>query len=100
MTLLSEKYPKPYERLFIPNYHFYRIDRIPGLMGGNAVIVGKGNSHIHVDLLSSASMEDTRLCIQIGNSEILLAVVCKSPHHTCSDADVTELPTFVNIFRG
>jgi hypothetical protein len=30
VALLSETHLKPLERFFIPNYHFYRIDRFPG----------------------------------------------------------------------
>jgi hypothetical protein len=34
--------------------------------------------------------------IPIGNSEMLLAAVCKSPGHTWSDADITELLSFIH----
>jgi hypothetical protein len=44
-TLFSETHLKPYERFYIPNYHFYRIDRHPGRKGGTAVVVRKG---IHI----------------------------------------------------
>jgi hypothetical protein len=30
VALFSEIHLKPYERFYIPNYHFYRIDRHPG----------------------------------------------------------------------
>jgi hypothetical protein len=36
--------------------------------------------------------------IPIGNREILLAAVYKSPGLTCSDTDITELLSFRNKF--
>jgi hypothetical protein len=42
VALFSETHLKPYERFYIPNYHFYRIDRHPGRKGGIAVAVTKG----------------------------------------------------------
>jgi hypothetical protein len=47
VALLSETYLRPHERLFIPNYHFYRINRFPGRKGGTAVAVRKGIPHNH-----------------------------------------------------
>jgi hypothetical protein len=41
VALLSETHLKPYERFFIPNYHFYLTDRFPGR---------KGIPHNQVDL--------------------------------------------------
>jgi hypothetical protein len=51
----------------------------------------KGIPHSHVDLPPLISVEATGVCIPIGNKEILLAAVCKSPEHTWSDADIVEL---------
>jgi hypothetical protein len=50
VALLSETHPKPHEKFFIPNYHFYRTDRFPGIKGGSADAVRKGVPHSHVDL--------------------------------------------------
>jgi hypothetical protein len=91
MGLFSETNLKPYERLYIPNYHFYRIDRHPERKGGTAVAVRKGISHIHEDVPPFVSVEATGVCIPIGNREILLAAVYKSPGRTWSDPDITEL---------
>jgi hypothetical protein len=41
VALLSETHLKLHGRFFIPNYHFYRTDRFPGI---------KGIPHGHVDL--------------------------------------------------
>jgi hypothetical protein len=30
VTVLSETHLKPHERFFIPNYHFYHTDHLPG----------------------------------------------------------------------
>jgi hypothetical protein len=40
------------------------------------------------------SVEATGVCIPIGNSEVLLAAVYKSPGHAWSDTDITELLSF------
>jgi hypothetical protein len=36
----------------------------------------------------------TVVCISIGNSEVLLAVVCKSSGHAWNDADIIKLLSF------
>jgi hypothetical protein len=94
VALLSETHLKRHERFFIPNYHFYRTDRFPGRKCRTAVAVRKGIPHNHVDLPPLVSIEATGVCIPTGNSEVLLAAVCKSPGHTWDDADITELFSF------
>jgi exonuclease III len=84
IALFSETHQKPHERFYIPNYHFYRIDRHLGRKGGTAVAVRKGIPHKHVDLPPLVSVEATGICIPIDNREILLAAVYKSP-------DIAEL---------
>jgi hypothetical protein len=91
VALLSETHLKRHERFYIPNYHFYRSDRFLGKKGGTAIAVRKGIPHNHVDLPPLVSVEVTGVCIPIGNSEVLLAVVYKSPGRAWSDADITEL---------
>jgi hypothetical protein len=66
VALLSEIQLKPYERFYIPNYHFYRTDCHPGKKGGTAIAVRKGVSHKHVDLLPLVSVEATGVCIPVG----------------------------------
>jgi hypothetical protein len=78
-------------RFYIQNYHFYRIDRHPGRKGGTAVAVRKGIPHSPVDLPPLISVEATAACILIGNKEILLAAVYKSPGLTWSDADKAQV---------
>jgi hypothetical protein len=94
VALLSKTHLNPLERFFIPNYHFYRTFRFPGRKGRTAIAVRKGIPNIHVDLPSLVSVEATGVCIPIGNSEVLLAAVCKSPGHAWNDADITELLNF------
>ncbi|PNF29728.1 hypothetical protein B7P43_G12159 [Cryptotermes secundus] len=94
VALFSETHLKSHERFFIPNYHFYRIDRHSGRKGGSAVAVRKGISHNHADLPPLVSVEATGVCIPIGNSEVLLAAVYKSPGRAWSDANITELLSF------
>jgi hypothetical protein len=88
VALLSETHLKPHERFFIPNYHVYRTDRFPGRKGGTAIAVRKGIPLNHVDLPPLVSIEATGVCIPIGNSEILLAAVHKSPGRAWIDADI------------
>jgi exonuclease III len=91
VALFSETHLKPHERFYIPNYHFYRIDLYPEGKGGTAVAVRKGIPHKHVDLPPLISVEATRVCIPIGNTETLPAAVYKSPGRTWGDADIVEL---------
>jgi hypothetical protein len=79
MWLSSQRYLKPHEMFHIPNYNSYRIDRHPGMKGGTAVAVRKGIPHNHVDLPPLISIDATGVCIPIGNNEILLAGVYRSP---------------------
>jgi hypothetical protein len=82
---------KPHERFFIPNFHFYQTDRYPGRKGETAVAVRKGIPENHVDLPPLVSVEATGVYIPIGNSQVFLAAVYKSPGRAWSDADITEL---------
>jgi hypothetical protein len=91
VALFSETHLKPHERFYISNYHFYRIDRHPEIKGGTAVAVRKGISHKHVDLPPFVSGEATGVCIPIGNREILLAAVYKSPGRTWINVDIAKL---------
>jgi hypothetical protein len=61
--------------------------------GVTAVAVKKGIPYNHVDL-GLTSVEATRVGLPIGNCEVLLAAVCKSPVHAWNDADITELLSF------
>jgi hypothetical protein len=79
LVLFSETYRKPHERFFIPNYHFYRIDRYPGRKGGIIVAVTKGIPHNLVDLPPFVLAEATGICIHFGNGELLLAALYKYP---------------------
>jgi hypothetical protein len=94
VTLFSETHLKPHERFYIPNYQVYRTDRFPGIKGRTAVAVKKGISHSHVHLPPLNSLEATGVCITIGNSELLLAAVYKSPGRAWRDADIIELLNF------
>jgi hypothetical protein len=66
-------------------------DRCPGRKGGTAAAVRKGIPHNHVDLPPLDTVEATGVCITVGNSEVLLAALYKSPGRAWSDADITEL---------
>jgi hypothetical protein len=70
----------------------YRLnDFQPGRKGGTAVAVKKGIPHSHVNLSLLISVEATGVCLPIGNREILLAAVYKSPGRTWCDAGIAEL---------
>jgi hypothetical protein len=79
VVLFSETFLKPHE--IIPNNHFYRTVRFPEMKGGSAVAVRKGIPHNHLDLHTFVSIEGTGVCIRIGSSEALLAVVKKLRGH-------------------
>jgi hypothetical protein len=42
------------------------------------------------------SVEDTGVCIPIGNSEVILAAVYKSPGHAWNIADTIQLLSFIH----
>jgi hypothetical protein len=46
---------------------------------------------LHLEKAPLVSIEATGVCIPTGNSEVLLAAVCKSPGHAWNDADIIEL---------
>jgi hypothetical protein len=54
----------------------------------------KAFPHNHVGLPPLISVEATGLCIPIGNREVLLAAVYKSPGRAWNDADINELLSF------
>jgi len=91
VAFLSESHLKPHERLPIPNYHVYRTDRFQCWSGGTAVAVRKGISHHHSDLPPIVLIGATRICVPVGNSEVLIAAVHKPPGRACSDANVIDL---------
>jgi hypothetical protein len=91
VALFSETHLKPHQRFHLHNYHIYRNDRHPGIKGGTAVAVKKGIPHRLVELPPLISVEASAVYIPIGNQEILLAAVYKSPGRTWSDADIAEL---------
>jgi hypothetical protein len=95
VALLSERRLKPHERFFIPIYHFYQTELFLGRKCGIAVALRKGIPHKPVDLPPLVSVETTRICIPIGNSEVLLAAVQKSPGHAWNDADIIERLRFI-----
>jgi hypothetical protein len=94
VALLSNTHLKTYDRFFIPNHHHYRTECFPGRKGRTAVAVRKGIPHNHVDQPLLVSIEVPRVCIPIGNNEVLLAAVLKSPGHVWNDKDIIELLSF------
>jgi hypothetical protein len=91
VALLSERHLKPHERFFMPIYNFYQTDLFLGRKGGTAIAVRKSIPHNDVYLPLLVSVEATGVCISIGNSEMLLTAVYKSPGYAWNDADVIEL---------
>jgi exonuclease III len=87
-------FSETHDRFHIQIYHFYRIDRDPERKGGTAVAVRKGIPHMSVDLPPLVSVEATGVCIPIGNQDVLIAAVYKSPGCTWNDADISELLGF------
>jgi hypothetical protein len=83
-------------RFYIPNYDIYWTDREDGHKGGTAVAVEKGIPHRCADLPPLLSIEATGVGIPIGNTEMLLAAVYKTPQRLWSDTDITQLLGFRN----
>jgi hypothetical protein len=98
VTLVSETHLKPHERFCIPKYYLYRIDHHPERKGRMAIAVRKGIPHRPVDLPPLVSVEATGICVPIGNCEILLAAVYKSPNRTWCVIDITEPLRFRNKY--
>jgi hypothetical protein len=61
-----------------------------------AVAIKKDIPHRCTDLPPLLSVEGTGVSIPIGNTEMLLAAVYKSPQTLWSDTDITELLCFRN----
>jgi hypothetical protein len=80
----------------IRNYLIYRNDRHPGAKGGTAFSVTKRVPHSYVDLPPVISIEATAVCIPLGNREILLAAVYRSPVRDWCDTDINELLSLRN----
>jgi hypothetical protein len=96
MVLFLETHLKPHTRFCIPNYDFYWTDHEDWHKGETAVAVKKSIPHTCVNLPSLLSVEATGVCIPIGNTEMFLAAVHKSPQRLWSDTDITELLSFRN----
>jgi hypothetical protein len=79
VALFSETRRKLHIRFYIPNYDIYQTDREDGHKSGTAAVVKKGIPHRCADLLPLLSVEATGVCIPIGNTDMLLAAVYKSP---------------------
>jgi exonuclease III len=78
-SLFSETHLKPHMRFYISNYDTCQTDCEDGHRGRTAVAVKKGIPHTCVNLPPLLSVEATGVCMPIGNNEIFLAAVYKSP---------------------
>jgi hypothetical protein len=85
VALLLDTHLKPHETLS-EIHHFYWTDCFPERKAETAVAFRKGIPHNHIDLPPA-----TGGCIPVGNSEVPLATVSKSPGHALNDADIIEL---------
>jgi hypothetical protein len=61
---------------------------------GTAIAVRKGIPHNHVDLPPLLSVEETEVCIPVGNDVVLLAAVYKSPGRLWNNTDILKLLSF------
>jgi hypothetical protein len=52
--------------------------------------------HSHVNLPPIGSVEATGVCKPTGNSEMMIPALHKAPGHNWSNADITELLSFIN----
>lgn len=100
VALFSGTHLKTHERVFVPNYHFYGTDCFPGRKRGTDVAVRERIPHVHADLLPLDSIKVTWVCILMGNSEVQLATVYKSPGHACNDAEIAEFLSFRHTHKS
>jgi hypothetical protein len=98
MALFSETHLKSHMRFYIPYYDIYRTDLDYGHKNETAIAVKKGILHTCTDIPLFLPVDAAGICIPIGNSEMLLAAVYKSPQRLWSDASITELLGFRNKF--
>jgi hypothetical protein len=91
-----ETHLKPHERFSITNYHIYWNDRHLAAKGGTAIAVRKGVPHSYVDLPPLILKEATGVSIPVGNKEILLAALYKSPSRDWSDTDIDKFLSLRN----
>jgi hypothetical protein len=96
MDLLSDTHLKLHERLYIPNYHMYRIDQHPERKSVTAVAVGKCIPRSRAVPPPLVSVEATGVNTATGNSEIRLAAVYISSGRNCSDAGFAKFSIFRN----
>jgi hypothetical protein len=81
-VICSQRHLKPHERFSTPNYRVYQTDYFQDRKGRN-VAFRKGIPDNCAEL-SLVPLEATRVCILIGNTELLLAAVYKTPVHPWS----------------
>jgi hypothetical protein len=96
VALFSERHLKRQMRFCIQNDDISWTDHEDRHEGRTVIAVMKGIPHTCTDLLLSflLSVEATGMCIPIGNTEMLLAVVYKALQRLWSDTDITELLGF------
>jgi hypothetical protein len=83
-------------RFYIRNYNFYQTGHEDRHKGPTDVAVKKGMPDTCVELPPVLTVEGTVICIPIGNAEMFLAAVYKSPRRLWSGTDITELLAFRN----
>jgi hypothetical protein len=95
LTVLSQTHFQPHERsLFKIITYIESIDTQKE--DGTTVAGKKGIPHNDADLPPLVSIKATEVCIPIGNTEILLAAVSKSPGSNWSNTYITKLLIFRN----
>jgi hypothetical protein len=79
VALFTASYRKPHMRFCSLDYDIYRTDHEDGHEGGTANTVTKGIHHTCADPPPLLPVKATGVCIPIGNTDLLLAGVYKSP---------------------
>jgi hypothetical protein len=96
VVLFSETHLIPHMRFYIQNYDIYRTDHEDRHKGRTAVAVKRGIPHTCIDLFLLVSVEATGVWILIGNTELFLAAVYKSPQRLWRNTNITEPSGFRN----
>lgn len=100
IILLSETNLNSNKPLKLHNFHTYRTDK-PSLNGhpshgGTAVLVHRRIVHTHVIL--NTTLSSTSIIISIGQHQIRISSIYKSPSHPLSNADLDILTTSCDWF--
>jgi len=94
IILLNETHLNNSQQFKLPNYHSYITNRLQRLgnrpWGGTAILINRKIVH-HQIKITTSSLENTSIQIQIGNKELRLSAVYKRPDTPLLTSDLDSL---------